>query len=70
MYYVFAGSFGIVGFASGVIVGSLVMRFFKLEGRKAAAYVAACSLIAAILTVSKTTLGCHSVVNTIGQIGE
>jgi len=35
----------------------VVMRCFRLEGRKAAAYVAACSLIAAILTVSKTSLG-------------
>ncbi|EFP07118.1 hypothetical protein CRE_12888 [Caenorhabditis remanei] len=58
---------GIVGFACGVMLGSFSMKFFKLQGRKAAAWVAVCSLIAALVSFANGTVGCKSV---IGQIGD
>jgi len=66
---IYMGLMGVVGFAGGVVIGSLLMRKARLEGRKAAAYVGACSLIAAALSIGQTFLGCHSVVNQIGQVG-
>lgn len=36
----YIASTGIVGFACGVMLGSVSMKFFKLQGRKAAAWVA------------------------------
>ncbi|XGW02762.1 hypothetical protein V3C99_014635, partial [Haemonchus contortus] len=61
-----AGS-GIVGFACGTITGSLVMRKFHLQGRKAATWVAMCSLVAALMAFANGAVGCKSV---IGQIGD
>lgn len=41
----YIASTGIVGFACGVILGSLSMKFLKLQGRKAAAWVAGTCII-------------------------
>lgn len=60
---------GIVGFAGGVVVGSFIMRKFKLEGRRAATYVGVCSLISAVLAFSEIFLGCQSVVGQIAASG-
>uniref|UniRef100_A0A7I4YUP1 Solute carrier organic anion transporter family member n=1 Tax=Haemonchus contortus TaxID=6289 RepID=A0A7I4YUP1_HAECO len=58
---------GVVGFACGVIIGSVAMRKFHLQGRKAATWVAVGSLVAALLSFANGAVGCKSV---IGQIGE
>ncbi|PIO69456.1 organic Anion Transporter Polypeptide family protein, partial [Teladorsagia circumcincta] len=58
---------GVVGFACGVITGSVAMRKFHLQGRKAATWVAVCSLVAALLSFANGFVGCKSV---IGQIGD
>ncbi|PIO69626.1 hypothetical protein TELCIR_08545 [Teladorsagia circumcincta] len=58
---------GVVGFACGVITGSVAMRKFHLQGRKAATWVAVCSLVAAVLSFANGFVGCKSV---IGQIGD
>uniref|UniRef100_A0A914XR68 Solute carrier organic anion transporter family member n=1 Tax=Plectus sambesii TaxID=2011161 RepID=A0A914XR68_9BILA len=62
--------FGIIGFAVGMVSGSFVMRRFKLEGRRAASFVAICSFAAIIISCSKMFLGCHSVVNSVGLKGQ
>jgi hypothetical protein len=53
-----------------MLAGSVVMRKFKLEGRKAALFVAVCSLFAAITSFGDISLGCTSVVNKIGELGK
>ncbi|KAK6755576.1 hypothetical protein RB195_014132 [Necator americanus] len=58
---------GVVGFACGVIIGSVCMRKFHLQGRKAASWVACCSLVAALLSFLNGAVGCKSV---IGEIGD
>ncbi|WKY10557.1 hypothetical protein Q1695_002710 [Nippostrongylus brasiliensis] len=58
---------GVVGFACGVIIGSVAMRKFHLQGRKAAGWVAFCSLVAALISFANGAVGCKSV---IGQIGD
>ncbi|GMT08880.1 hypothetical protein PFISCL1PPCAC_177, partial [Pristionchus fissidentatus] len=60
---------GIVGFACGVAGGSFTMRKFRLEGRKAAAWVALCSLCAALLSFANANVGCKNVIGEIGQQG-
>ncbi|CAI5453695.1 unnamed protein product [Caenorhabditis angaria] len=62
----YIASTGIVGFAIGVMLGSFSMRKLKLQGRKAAGWVAICSLVAALISFANGTVGCESV---IGQIG-
>ncbi|KRX66412.1 Solute carrier organic anion transporter family member 1C1 [Trichinella sp. T9] len=64
------GSLGIVGFALGTVTGSIIMRKLRLEGRKAAIYIACCSIISFILSVSKIALGCNSVLSEIGKLGK
>lgn len=62
---------GIVGglsYAGGIILGSLIMRKFKLDGRRAAAYCMFCSFLSIALTVSKVFLKCQSVNNSVGQL--
>ncbi|KJH49649.1 hypothetical protein DICVIV_04195 [Dictyocaulus viviparus] len=58
---------GVIGFASGVITGSIAMKKFRLQGRKAASWVAFCSLVAALISFANGAVGCKSV---IGQIGD
>ncbi|CAB3398325.1 unnamed protein product [Caenorhabditis bovis] len=58
---------GIVGFAVGVMLGSFTLRKFKLQGRKAAAWVAACSLVGALISFMNGTVGCKSVIGMIGD---
>ncbi|GMR56950.1 hypothetical protein PMAYCL1PPCAC_27145 [Pristionchus mayeri] len=60
---------GIVGFACGVACGSFTMRKFRLDGRKAAMWVAACSLFAACLSFANANVGCKNVIGEIGQQG-
>jgi len=66
IYMAFTGT---VGFAAGVLTGSMVMKFCKLQGRKAAAWVAVCSTAAALLSFMNATVGCKSVLSGIGDIG-
>uniref|UniRef100_A0A914Q176 Solute carrier organic anion transporter family member n=1 Tax=Panagrolaimus davidi TaxID=227884 RepID=A0A914Q176_9BILA len=63
----YMGIIGVAGFAIGVLFGTLAMRFLKLEGRKAAGWVAICSAIAAILSFINAFVGCHSTLTTLGQ---
>uniref|UniRef100_A0A914X4F9 Solute carrier organic anion transporter family member n=1 Tax=Plectus sambesii TaxID=2011161 RepID=A0A914X4F9_9BILA len=67
---IYLGSVGVGSFAVGMLTGSFVMRKFKLEGRKAALYVAICSMLAVFLSCGKIFLGCHSVVNSVGLKGQ
>ncbi|KAF8386537.1 hypothetical protein PRIPAC_75679, partial [Pristionchus pacificus] len=60
---------GIVGFACGVAGGSGTMRKFRMEGRTAAAWVATCSLCAALLSFANANVGCTNVIGEIGQQG-
>ncbi|CAD5232022.1 unnamed protein product [Bursaphelenchus xylophilus] len=64
----YMGLIGIVGFAIGVSLGSLLMRFLRLEGRKAAAWVAICSLLAALLSFLNAGVGCQSTMSQLGEI--
>lgn len=61
--------FGVTGLAMGVAIGSVVMRKFKLEGRRIAALVAICSALAVVISFGKILLGCDSVVNSVGLQG-
>lgn len=54
---------------TGVLLGSLMMRKFNMDGRRAAAYVAFCSIMSTVLTLSQSFLSCHAVVNQIGRDG-
>ncbi|EYC38864.1 hypothetical protein Y032_0690g1566 [Ancylostoma ceylanicum] len=60
---------GVIGFACGVIIGSVCMRRFRLQGRKAASWVAFCSLVAALLSFLNGAVGCKSVIGEIGDQG-
>ena len=60
---------GIGGFACGVMIGSISMKKFRLQGRKAATWVACCSLMAALLSFTKGFIGCKSVIGTIADQG-
>uniref|UniRef100_A0A0N4U147 Solute carrier organic anion transporter family member n=1 Tax=Dracunculus medinensis TaxID=318479 RepID=A0A0N4U147_DRAME len=64
----YMGIIGVTGFATGVVTGSLVMRKFKLRGRKAAAYVTICSAVAACLSFINAAVGCKSVLSNIGDL--
>ncbi|KAK0411831.1 hypothetical protein QR680_005866 [Steinernema hermaphroditum] len=66
IYMAFSGT---IGFALGVITGSGVMKFAKLQGRKAAAWVAVCSTAAALLSFMNATVGCKSALSRIGDYG-
>uniref|UniRef100_A0A914D241 Solute carrier organic anion transporter family member n=1 Tax=Acrobeloides nanus TaxID=290746 RepID=A0A914D241_9BILA len=58
---------GVIGFAAGVMIGSVVMRVTKLEGRRAAAWVGFCSLAAASLSFMNAGVGCTSTMTALGQ---
>uniref|UniRef100_A0A914DWR9 Solute carrier organic anion transporter family member n=1 Tax=Acrobeloides nanus TaxID=290746 RepID=A0A914DWR9_9BILA len=58
---------GVIGFAAGVMIGSVVMRVAKLEGRRAAAWVGFCSLAAASLSFMNAGVGCTSTMTALGQ---
>ncbi|KAE9417499.1 hypothetical protein Angca_006921 [Angiostrongylus cantonensis] len=58
---------GVGGFAFGVVLGSLATRTFRLQGRKAATWIAVCSLVSALMSFANAAVGCKSV---IGQIGD
>ncbi|CAJ0590982.1 unnamed protein product [Cylicocyclus nassatus] len=60
---------GVVGFAIGVIIGSFCMRKFRLQGRKAAGWVAFCSLVSAAVSFLNASVGCKSVIGEIGDQG-
>lgn len=57
-----------IGFAIGVTSGSVLMRFLKLEGRKAAAWVAVCSAVAACLSFLNAGVGCQSTMTLLGEM--
>uniref|UniRef100_A0A7E4ZU18 Solute carrier organic anion transporter family member n=1 Tax=Panagrellus redivivus TaxID=6233 RepID=A0A7E4ZU18_PANRE len=62
----YMGIIGITGFALGVSIGTIVMRVFKLEGRRAAGWVALCSGLAALLSFINASTGCESTLTTLG----
>lgn len=64
----FSGVVGALSYAGGIVLGSLIMRKFKLDGRRAAAYVMICSFLSVVLTVSKVFLSCQSVNNAVGEL--
>lgn len=55
------------GFAIGVIIGSAVMRVWKLEGRKVATWVAICGGLSACLSFMNARVGCHSTLTMLGE---
>lgn len=61
--------FGVLGFACGTFAGGFIMRKFRFNGRTAAFYILVCSCFSTSMFLSKSFLGCNSVVNTIGQSG-
>uniref|UniRef100_A0A0N5BRL5 Solute carrier organic anion transporter family member n=1 Tax=Strongyloides papillosus TaxID=174720 RepID=A0A0N5BRL5_STREA len=65
----YIGSIFVIGFATGAILGSVVMKVGKLEGRKAAAWVGICSAIAASMTFMNTMTGCESVITKLSEAG-
>ncbi|KAL3097073.1 hypothetical protein niasHS_002789 [Heterodera schachtii] len=58
---------GVATFAVGVMVGSLVMRVAKLQGRKAAAWVAMTGAIAACFSLLNSLVGCTSTMTALGD---
>ncbi|KAJ1351351.1 hypothetical protein KIN20_007341 [Parelaphostrongylus tenuis] len=58
---------GVGGFAFGVIISSVAMRTFRLQGRKAATWVAVCSLVSAMVSFINAGVGCKSVIGHIGD---
>lgn len=61
--------FGVFGFACGTATGGFVTRKFKLNGRRAALFVLVISILNVSVFFSKSFIGCHSIVNTIGKNG-
>ncbi|KAI6189840.1 Solute carrier organic anion transporter family member [Aphelenchoides bicaudatus] len=64
----YMGVIGIVGFAIGVTTGSLLMKRLKLEGRRAAGWVAICSLAAACLSFLNAGVECRSTLTMLGEM--
>ncbi|CEF63419.1 Organic anion transporter polypeptide OATP family and Protein of unknown function DUF1057 family and Major facilitator superfamily domain, general substrate transporter-containing protein [Strongyloides ratti] len=65
----YIGVIFVSGFATGAILGSIVMKLGKLEGRKAALWVGVCSGIAASMTFMNTLTGCESVITKLSEAG-
>ncbi|KAE9553111.1 hypothetical protein FO519_003664 [Halicephalobus sp. NKZ332] len=65
--HMYMGIIGVFGFAIGVLSGTVIMKKFKLEGRRAASWVAMCSAAAAILSFANITVGCDSTLTALGQ---
>ncbi|KAI6199858.1 Solute carrier organic anion transporter family member [Aphelenchoides besseyi] len=63
----YMGIMGVVGFAIGITGGSLLMKVFKLEGRKAAIFVAVCSLLAGFASFLNAGVGCTSTLTALGK---
>ncbi|KAI1707365.1 organic anion transporter polypeptide (OATP) family domain-containing protein [Ditylenchus destructor] len=63
----YMGFIGVVGFAVGVLCGSVVLKVWKLEGRKVAAWVAVCSGLAACLSFMNANVGCRSTLTALGE---
>jgi hypothetical protein len=64
----YMGLIGFAGFAIGVISGSLLMKRLKLEGRRAAGWVAICSLLAGSLSFLNASVGCRSALTVLGEL--
>ncbi|KHJ82827.1 hypothetical protein OESDEN_17478, partial [Oesophagostomum dentatum] len=60
---------GVVGFAVGVMIGSICMKRFHLQGRKAATWVACCSFACGIASFLNGAIGCKSIIHEIGSQG-
>uniref|UniRef100_A0A914QYJ1 Solute carrier organic anion transporter family member n=1 Tax=Panagrolaimus davidi TaxID=227884 RepID=A0A914QYJ1_9BILA len=58
---------GIAAVAIGVFLGTVAMRVFKLEGRRAAGFVAVCSGVATFLSFVNVFIGCNSTMTALGQ---
>ncbi|CDW54661.1 OATP and Gal-bind lectin and Kazal 2 domain conta ining protein [Trichuris trichiura] len=55
----YLGIFDVVVFAMGTLLGSFLIRKFRLQGRKAAAFVAACTGVCAVASVLQIFLSCN-----------
>ncbi|KAH7723942.1 Protein F47E1.4 [Aphelenchoides avenae] len=67
--HMYMAAFGVVGFASGTAAGGFLTRRLKLNGRVAALFVLVVSSINIGIYFSKSLMGCHSVVNSVGAAG-
>ncbi|EJD74004.1 sodium-independent organic anion transporter [Loa loa] len=63
----FLGLISLPGLAVGLLIGGVIMRKFKLQGRKAVAYILICSSIAALFSLQNAMIGCKSVLSLIGD---
>ncbi|KHJ43686.1 hypothetical protein D918_06191 [Trichuris suis] len=55
----YLGIFDVVIFAMGTLLGSFLMRKLRLQGRRAAAFVAACTGVCAVASVLQIFLSCN-----------
>ncbi|CAD5234353.1 unnamed protein product [Bursaphelenchus xylophilus] len=67
--HMYMAMFGVLGFACGTFCGGYITKRFKFDGRTAAFYILVCSVFSTSMFLTKSFLGCHSVVNSIGQNG-
>ncbi|CAD5229482.1 unnamed protein product [Bursaphelenchus okinawaensis] len=67
--HMYMAMFGVLGFACGTFCGGIIMKKLKLNGRSAAFYILVCSVFSTSMFLTKSFIGCHSVVNSIGQSG-
>jgi len=65
--HMYMGLVGIFAFGVGVLSGTIAMKVLKLDGRKAAAWVAMCSATAAILSFANVGIGCNSTLTNLGH---
>ncbi|CAG9532486.1 unnamed protein product [Cercopithifilaria johnstoni] len=63
----FLGLTSLPGFAIGLFIGGFIMRKFRLQGRKAAAYILVCSLIATLFSLHNAIIGCKSILSLISD---
>jgi hypothetical protein len=58
---------GVISFAFGILFGALGMKFLKLQGRRAATWVAITGAIAASFSFINANIGCKSTMTTLGE---
>lgn len=63
LYY---GTIGMIAFTSGIIAGGFLINKFHHEGRKAALFIAICSLFCGIITISQVWIPCDNLINRVG----
>ncbi|KAH7696397.1 Protein F47E1.2, partial [Aphelenchoides avenae] len=68
--HLYMALYGVLGFASGTVLGGVLTRWLRLNGRVAAFFVLFISIFNTSLFFGKSLLGCHSVVNSVGLAGQ